>query len=153
MVHTLRLLWLNVQNKQTKKCDMRRKYYIPLIQRLKVETTQTRTSQFYVKIDLGSETMECEWHATQFKSSWSGCVLMAWRNNNRIKVFTWQEITFILRGIVSQMPVYFDMHSNYTVYDIGAKFAVIRTSGSEKLWLLHWMSWQTTWDCHMWQWI
>jgi hypothetical protein len=32
------------------------------------------------------------------------------------------------------MPVYFDMRSNYTVDDVGAKFAVIGTLGSEKLW-------------------
>jgi hypothetical protein len=51
----------------------------------------------------------------------------------RIKVFTWQEVTIILLGIVSRMPVYFDMRSNYTIDDVGATFAVIRTSDSEKL--------------------
>jgi hypothetical protein len=51
----------------------------------------------------------------------------------RAKVFTWQEVTIILQGIVYKMPMYFDTRSIFTVNDVGAKFAVIRTSVSEKL--------------------
>jgi hypothetical protein len=36
-----------------------------------------------------------------------------------------QEVTIILRGNDNDMPVYFEMPSNYTINDIGAKNVVI----------------------------
>jgi hypothetical protein len=51
------------------------------------------------------------------------------------KVFTLQEVTIVVQGNVDKMPLCFDMTSNYTTDDVGANYAIIRTSGNEKMWL------------------
>jgi hypothetical protein len=48
------------------------------------------------------------------------------------EVFTLQAVTFTLRGIMSEMTVYSDMPSSYTMDNVAAKF-VLKTSGNEKL--------------------
>jgi hypothetical protein len=47
-----------------------------------------------------------------------------------MEAFTFQEITIILRGIVSEMPACCDI---YTVDDISAKLAAIRMLCNEKV--------------------
>jgi hypothetical protein len=40
-----------------------------------------------------------------------------------------QEVTIILQDIADKMPLYFNMPVNYTLDDVGAISAIIRTSG------------------------
>jgi hypothetical protein len=49
------------------------------------------------------------------------------------KVFTLQEGSVTLQGNVSEMSLYFNMLSSYTIDDAGAKPVVIKTSGYEKI--------------------
>jgi hypothetical protein len=51
----------------------------------------------------------------------------------RARVFTLQEVTIILQGTADKIPLCFDMLSNYTIDDVGAKSAITRTSGNEKM--------------------
>jgi hypothetical protein len=44
----------------------------------------------------------------------------------RVKNFTLQEVMITLLGTADEKPAYFDMSSNYTINDIGAKSIVIR---------------------------
>jgi hypothetical protein len=49
------------------------------------------------------------------------------------KNFTLQEVTIVLQGNGYEKPEYFDMLSNYTTDNVGAKFVVIKTLDNEKM--------------------
>jgi hypothetical protein len=49
------------------------------------------------------------------------------------KNVTLQEVTTTHQGSADEVLVYFNIPSNYTVYDIGAKFIMLKTLGNEKM--------------------
>jgi hypothetical protein len=49
------------------------------------------------------------------------------------KNFTLQEVTTTLWGNSDETPVYFNIPSNYTINDEGAKSVVMTISGNEKM--------------------
>lgn len=46
-------------------------------------------------------------------------------------VFVLQEVTIILQGNASEMPVYFHTPYSYTIYNAGAISVAVKTSGLE----------------------
>jgi hypothetical protein len=49
------------------------------------------------------------------------------------KVFIWQEVTITLQDNANKIPVHFDMPSNYTIDNVGAKSVVTKTLGKGKI--------------------
>lgn len=43
------------------------------------------------------------------------------------------ELTITLQGSATEMPVYFDTQSNYTIVDVDVKSVILKTSGSERI--------------------
>jgi hypothetical protein len=108
MVCIWRLWWFNMQNK-TNTCDMARQHCISHSKRPKMETTQTRTCQFYLKIAICINA-KIEWNVSlvlhsystrhwQLKSGSKWSVQMTWRNRGfffRPKDLTLQEVTIFM---------------------------------------------------------
>jgi hypothetical protein len=49
------------------------------------------------------------------------------------KNFTLQEITIILQVNADEIPVYFNILSNYTIDNVGVQSVIIKTSGNENM--------------------
>lgn len=49
-----------------------------------------------------------------------------------MKVFTSQELTFILQGSAGELLVYFDTQSNYNIVDVDVKSVILKTSAVKR---------------------